>query len=292
MATAPIVYEDREQLKLAASQKAEAKARLIQNYSTAQCGPQDIERVLYSIGDGMSYAAGNTRPVAKMIELLTTHFSHKEGRYSLAIRNGRGGSCLSHDHGTQYTFVLQSLTLWREIMSKLYRCWQAADADLLSARSGYRLVNTGQGLNRVQPASNVSQLMGSMLSKVQREAGGWVGLSVVHLGDRDVPNALWFIDKYNQVPRILGPLVVVLEQLDTLAADPGLNKYLERTFGGVHETRMAILQDFFKHAFDGSGDDGGSCIDGRLTSSWNWCSNLSKKKFYNVFLLAGFKSFN
>ena len=51
----------------------------------------------------------------------------------------------------------------------------------------------------MQSCPKVAALMRSIVTKVQREAGGWVGLSVVHLGDRDVPNALMFIDKYTQV---------------------------------------------------------------------------------------------
>jgi hypothetical protein len=38
--------------------------------------------------------------------------------------------------------------------------------------------------------------------------------------------------------------------------------------------------------------DAGSCIDGRLTSAWHWCSQLHKKPFFPLVKLAGFVGFD
>ena len=165
----------------------------------------------------------------------------------------------------------------------------------------------------------MSRAMHSVLSRCQQRLGTWVGSSVVHLGDHNVPNALMFIDKYTQVrkparlmdpvhasrnspvlnlwqpmltdsvpgsmglaeisslqirfreqccimavtscacglqvPRILNPVVLVLDALPKHCKDPKLASYVNSLFGSVEGCRKAILLDFFRHAFDGSGAD-------------------------------------
>ena len=123
-----------------------------------------------------------------------------------------------------------------------------------------------------------------------------MGSSVIHLGDRNVPNTLVFIDKYTQVSRILGPLVKTLSVLEAACEEnDGLRHYMA-AYGGIEKAKKDILHDFFRHAFDGSGGDNffdaGSCIDGRLTSAWHWCSQLSTKPYYPLFRLTGFLSFD
>ena len=73
--------------------------------------------------------------------------------------------------------------------------WTLSDQDLLLEHNTYRLRDTGQGLNRVQMCPAVSKSMHSILHRAQQRAGYWVGSSVIHLGDKNVPNALMFIDK-------------------------------------------------------------------------------------------------
>ena len=59
---------------------------------------------------------------------------------------------------------------------------------------------------------------------------------------------------------------------------PKILAFIENTYQSTDRLKKEILCDFFKHAFDGSGADNffdaGSCIDGRLTSAWNWCHQV------------------
>ncbi|KAJ2842950.1 hypothetical protein IWW36_005725, partial [Coemansia brasiliensis] len=200
-----------------------------------------------------------------------------------------------------FHYVQQTLTLWREILHDMFMLWHHADSDMLERRNTYRLRDTGQGLQRVQPCPRVSRAAHAILHRTQKAVGRWVGSSMIHLGDRNVPNALVFIDKYNQVSSILNPVVRVLEFLDSLEspdarANNSAASLVESAFGTIDQARKLILADFFRSAFDGSGADNffdaGSCIDGRLTSAWNWCSSVEKKPFFNIFLLSGFVGFN
>jgi len=281
--------------------------------------PEDVHRVVESLADAIAYIESNVRPVQQMLKYLEDNFDpeREEKQFSLALSgSSRGyysngsslyskyglsaynvgsseGPKLSHSHGTQYTFVWQSLRLWCKVMRHMHRLWCCADDDLLSTTSSYHLYNTGQGLNRVQNCPRVRKVMSSLLSQTQQEAGtSWVGLSVIHLGDRDVPNALIFIDKYTQIPRFLNPLVKFLQDLPELCADERVSSYVTEHFGSPDKLKLTVLADYFKHGFDGSGDDGGSCIDGRLTSSWNWTSRLAKKPYYHAFMLSGFQGFD
>ena len=98
-------------------------------------------------------------------------------------------------------------------------------------------------------------------------------------------------DKYSQIYRILLPICNTLSRIGELVKSPALKSYIEDEYRSVDNLYKEILGDFFRHGFDGSGADNffdaGSCIDGRLTSAWNWCPSLEKKRYFPIFLLTG-----
>jgi len=241
-----------QQQKEESLQRKTAREWLIKKYTTETLTKEDITHCLESLADSNSFVLANRHPVDRMLYFLKRYFHPKnaEDEFSLAIRSGKGGSELTHNHATQWVFVHQSLSLWREIQHEMFKLWICANEDLLGADK-YRLVDTGQGLQRMLACPNVGSAMSGILSRVQQQSKwGWVGLSVVHLGDRDVPNALIFIDKYTQVPRILTPIVHTIERLHEMVNDPAINAFVEH-FGGLDKACKMILADYFKHGFDG-----------------------------------------
>lgn len=278
-------------------QKERSISQLAKKYSSPNgLTPEQIETVLYSIGDFHAYTNKNRIPVVNMINKLDRYFkTPTTPEYNLGIKYGKNGARLTHNHEKQYLYVKQALELWNHVMRDLIELWFLADNDLFNGDK-YRLADTGQGFNRIKPCPLLYKKMYSILHEVQSKFEYWVGVPVIHLGDDAVPNALFFLDKYIQIPSILIPIDKCIEQIPILARDPYINDYFEHQFNGVEELQKTVLCDYFKHGFDGSGASNfyfaGSCVDASSTSSCEFCNNINKKSYYKVFLLSGFTNFN
>jgi hypothetical protein len=169
--------------------KTLAAEQLVNKYASDVLSKTDIIRVIESLSDNNAFLSYNVQPVQSMITLLTTYFNEKtpSGQFSLSLSGkssslgfslysrGSGGAKLNHDHKTQYTFVLQSLCLWREIMAEMPRLWCMADRDMVAEH--YRLANTGQGYHRVQSCPHVGATMRGILSTVQSKVRDMTSLS-------------------------------------------------------------------------------------------------------------------
>lgn len=59
---------------------------------------------------------------------------------------------------------------------------------------------------------------------------------------------------WGQVPTILGPIIICLEQVDRIyKEDDGIHRLIDKSFGGLRKLKLDIVFDFVKCAFDGSG---------------------------------------
>mmetsp|Transcript_9135 Transcript_9135/g.33718 ORF Transcript_9135/g.33718 Transcript_9135/m.33718 type:complete len:898 (-) Transcript_9135:32-2725(-) len=308
IATKDIIDDGQSRYTLERTKKDKYKNidRIARRFRNSSIDEEEIKTCLYSIVDANCYLNQCARPIEIMLGYLQEYFSPTKESYGkfpafscLSIMEGQSGARLTHSHIRQYQFVLQSLMLWKTIIGDMYRLWFLAEEDLLDMEnSPYELKNTGQGFHRMQNSPRVYKAMLGILAHVKKVVGreNWIGASRIHVGDNNVPNALTFIDKYNAVPKIISTIICVLENVKKIMSENrGIKSYIESTFGSSERVKVMILQDFFKHAFDGSGadtfDSSGSCVDGRTTSAWNWTQQLTSKPFYPVFQLAGFTSF-
>lgn len=121
IATKEIYSEGRSRRDIQKDIKAKERAIevLSSKYRRDGLSQETVRQCLYSIGDNHAFLRTNRDPCETMITHLKEYFhatQAKDGKHSLAIRSGKGGARLSHDHSKQYAYVLQSLTLWREIL--------------------------------------------------------------------------------------------------------------------------------------------------------------------------------
>lgn len=110
---------------------------------------EEVLRIISSVADSNNYQAAASAPVIRMLQFLDDTFSSSvkndalgdlsiscvlnrdqsssllphgfplfslmDDQFSAPRSYGKGGSKLSHSHATQYTFVKQSMLLWKEV---------------------------------------------------------------------------------------------------------------------------------------------------------------------------------
>lgn len=121
IATQEISPEGRSRREIQSAIKAKERAidKLATKYSKlTDMEEEQLKQCLYSIGDNNAFLRTNRDPCQRLIQYLKQYFhptTPANGR-NLAIRSGREGARLTHGHEKQYSYVLQSLTLWKEIL--------------------------------------------------------------------------------------------------------------------------------------------------------------------------------
>ncbi|EPY19507.1 hypothetical protein STCU_09414 [Strigomonas culicis] len=217
-----------------------------------------VEIAVRSLNDANCFSNDNVKTTEQLLELLKTYFkpgSSTQGT-DLSITEGKDGSRLTHEHRRQYYYVLQSLTLWKNICRQMYSLWTIAEEDMLNPNEKYELRSTGQGLQRVQKAPTLYRAIQDVLAQTKQELGEWVGSERIHLGDDQVPNAFHFIDKYGQVSRILIPILRTLEHIDLLEKGDGsrlhskgdgqhYRDYVAEVWGSGEKAKQAVLRVLF-----------------------------------------------
>ena len=121
IATKEIYAEGRSRRDIQKEIKSKERAieTLAARFGRKGLDQEQIRQCLYSIGDNHAFLRTNRDPCDRMIAYLKQYFhatNPKDPKSSLAIKIGKGGARLTHDHQKQYAYVLQSLTLWREIL--------------------------------------------------------------------------------------------------------------------------------------------------------------------------------
>lgn len=91
----------RREIQRDIKRKEQAIEALSAKYSNGSISPENVRQCIYSISDNHAFLRVNRDPCERMIALLKEHFhpqKYESSKTSLAIRSGKGGARLTHDH--------------------------------------------------------------------------------------------------------------------------------------------------------------------------------------------------